>query len=493
VHGALVDQPVIRARRTGQSLTVIGTRMLRHLPVALLIVAYVVHFGLLSVQVHDGYGTPGYDMGIFDQGVWLLSRFHAPFVTVMGRNLFGDHTSFILLLAVPLYWVWPRAQTLLVLQTCLLAAAAVPIYLLALRRTRSAVIATGLAAAYLLNPALQNGNLEQFHPEAFLVLFVALALYAAVESRPVLLAVSVAGALLVKEDAALLMVPLAVWVFFRRNRAWGVKIALAAVAWTAFAYEVVIAGLLGTVSFYADRIPFGGVGPLVTTVVAHPVKFWRYARGDGRLFYLWQMGAAFAFGFLVAPELAAVAALVITENTLSTFPYMHQILYHYSMPTVAVLAMGTAFAVGALTSAGRRYLATGVVVAAAFTSCLFWGLAPFSRQSYPHADPHSAQVAAINSVLRLVPAHAVVSAYYPYVAHLDHRTRIYQWPTPFRAEYWGLYRQEGQRLPFAGEVQYVVVPVDLSPSDQLVMDSIAKQYVAIGQRGGVIVYRRRAG
>ena len=70
-------------------------------------------------------------MGIFDQGVWLLSRFHAPFVTVMGRNLFGDHTSFILLLAVPLYWIWPHAQTLLVLQTCLLAAAAIPIYLLA--------------------------------------------------------------------------------------------------------------------------------------------------------------------------------------------------------------------------------------------------------------------------------------------------------------------------------------------------------------------------
>ena len=110
VHGALIDQPVIRARRAGPSLTVTGTRALPHLPVALLIAAYVVRFGLLSVQVHDGYGTPGYDMGIFDQGVWLLSRFHAPFVTVMGRNLFGDHTSFILLLAVPLYWAWPHAQ-----------------------------------------------------------------------------------------------------------------------------------------------------------------------------------------------------------------------------------------------------------------------------------------------------------------------------------------------------------------------------------------------
>ena len=489
----LVDRPVVRPGWSSRTSAVTGVRLLRHVPVAVLIAAYVLRFGLLSVQVHDGYGTPGYDMGIFDQGVWLLSRFHAPFVTVMGRDLFGDHTSFILLLAVPLYWVWPHAQTLLVLQTCLLAAAAVPIYLLALRRTRSGVIATALAGAYLLNPALQNGNLEQFHPEAFLVLFVALALYAAVESRPVLLALSVAASLLVKEDAALLIVPLAVWVYFRRNRAWGMKIAVAAVAWSVFAYEVVIANLLGTVSFYANRIPFGGVGPAAATVFGHPVEFWRYARSGGRLFYLWQMAAAFGFVFLMSPELAAVSVLAVGENTLSTFPYMHQILYHYSMPTVAVLAMGTAFAVGALRTAARRYVATAVVVAAAFTSCVWWGLAPFSRQSYPHANPSSAQVTEINSVLRLVPANAVVSAYYPYVAHLDHRIRIYQWPTPFRAQYWGLYRQEGQRLSFADQVQYVVLPVDLSPADQSVLASIAKQYRAIGQQGGVVVYRRTSG
>ncbi len=483
---------VARPRRPDRTLDRQALGLLRLLPVAVLIGAYVMWFGHLSVAVHDGYGTPGYDMGIFDQGVWLLSRFHAPFVTVMGRNLFGDHTSFILLLAVPLYWVWPHAQTLLVLQTCLLASAAVPVYLLALRRSASVLIATGLAAAYLLNPALQNGNLEQFHPEAFLVLTVAVAIYAAVESKPVLLTVGVVASLLVKEDAALLMVPLAVWVYFRRNRSWGLRIAVGAVAWMIFAYTVVIDSLLGTMSFYANRVPFGGLGGLVTTPLAHPVGFWRYARSQGRLFYLWQMGAAFGFGFLLAPELAAIGILSVTENVLSTFPYMHQILYHYSMPTVSVLALGTVFAVVSLAPGLRRYLLTAVVVVAAFVSCLYWGLAPFSRQTYPHMNPASPQALAINAVLRDVPPNAVVSAYYPYVAHLDHRTRIYEWPTPFAAQYWGLYTQEGQRLPFAGTIQYLVLPlpVDLSPSDQAVWRSISRGFVAVGQGGGVVVYRR---
>ena len=493
VHGVSAHDPAAPGAGPIRSVDGVSRRLIRLFPVVALVAAYVLWFGQLSVAVQDGYGTPGYDMGIFDQGVWLLSRFHAPFVTVMGRNLFGDHTSFILLLAVPLYWVWPHAQALLVLQTCLLAAAAVPIYLLALRRTRSLILATGLAAAYLLNPALQNGNMEQFHPEAFLVLFVTLAIYAAVESRPVLLGISVAACLLVKEDAALLVIPLAVWVYFRRDRTWGLRIAAAAVAWTLVAYLVVINTLLGTMSFYADRIPFGGPGGLATTAVAHPLRFWRYTRSGGRLYYLWQMGVAFGFVFLVAPEVAAIGILSGAENVLSAFPYMHQILYHYSMPVVPVLALGTVFAVATLTNPWRRFVATGLVVVCATVSCGLWGLAPFSRHSYPHLSPTSPQVSAINSVLRLVPSSAVVSAYYPYVAHLDHRTRIYQWPTPFSAQYWGLYRQEGQRLPFADQVEYLVLPIDLSPADGAVLASIASHYEAVGQQGGVVVYRRVAG
>ena len=160
------------------------SRVAPHLPVAILIVAYAVRFSLLSVSGARRIRHPSYDMALFDQGIWLLSRFHAPFVTVMGRDLFGDHTCFILLLVVPLYWIYPHAQALLVLQSCVLAAAAIPIYLLARRRLGSVVLATLLAATYLLNPALQNGNLEQFHPESILVLALAVGIYAAVEWRP---------------------------------------------------------------------------------------------------------------------------------------------------------------------------------------------------------------------------------------------------------------------------------------------------------------------
>jgi len=462
-----------------------------HLPVAAAIVYYFVRFALLSVQVQDGYGAPGFDMGIFDQGVWLLSRFRTPFVTVMGRNLFGDHTSFVLVLAAPLYWIWPGAQTLLVLQALLIAAAAIPIYLVALRRLGHAGLATAVTLAYLLNPALQRGNLEQFHPEAFLVFFIAVALYAALEWRPWLLVVACVGCLLVKEDTALLIVPLAIWVAGRRNPRLGIWLGAASVGYMAVAYAVVIRLLLGTSSFYANRIPFGGIGGLFVAPFAHPGRFWSYLRSGYRPFYAWQMLSSFGWAFAVAPEIAAIGLLTFAENVLSAFPYMQQIRYHYSLPIVPVLAMGTVYALSRLTSVRLRAGAAGYVLGVSVLACYLWGLAPFSRHpTYPHSAPDNPAVLAVNAALAVIPPDAVVSSHYAYISHLDHRVYCYQWPTPFRATYWGLYTQEGRRLPAAARVRYLAIPTFRTGLDEAVFQRIAPQFRLVAFGGGVDVYER---
>lgn len=468
-------------------------RALPHLPLAVLVAAYAIRFSILSVAVHDGFGTPPYDMALFDQGVWLLSRFHAPFVTVMGRNLFGDHTCFIMVLVVPLYWVYPHAQTLLVLQSCVLAAAAIPIYLLGRRRLGSTWMATALAGAYLLNPALQNGNLEQFHPECFLVLALAVGIYAAVEWHPRLLVVAAVAALMCKQDSALLVIPLGLWVAWRRDKRLGVAIAVGSAGWMAFAFLVIINLLLGTTSFNLARVPFGGFAGFTSAIFTKPRQVFDYVTSQGRPFYLWQMGASVGWAFVLGPSVAAIGILTFLENELADFVYMHQIQYHYSMPLVPVLVAGTVYAVSRLGSARLRATATGFVTSCAFAACVVWGLAPFSLHSYPHQSTSSPAVRDANAVIAHIPPEAVISAWYPYVAHVDHRTRIYMWPTPFAAKFWGLYQQEGQRLPFANQVQYVLLPTDpadLTPDDTQVFAEIAPHFRVVYQVGTVALYER---
>ncbi|MFM7338366.1 MAG: DUF2079 domain-containing protein, partial [Actinomycetota bacterium] len=186
------------------------------------------YLSAMSIELHRGLNTSAYDFGLYDQGIWLLSRFNSPFVTLMGRNLFGDHTSFILLFLVPFYWVVGSSSFLFVTQAVAIAAGAIPIFLYARKRLASEVYATIFAVVYLLHPATIWIGLENFHPDAFLGLFVALALYAAMESRWRLFTITAFLSLSVKEDVALVIVPLGLWIAWRRNLKIGLVTSAAA-------------------------------------------------------------------------------------------------------------------------------------------------------------------------------------------------------------------------------------------------------------------------
>jgi uncharacterized membrane protein len=170
----------------------------KNIAITLLVLLYVIWFIHLSLKEYYNYGDAPFDLSIFNQGLWLISHFHVPFVTVMGRNLFGDHTSFVLFLFAPFYRLFPEPQGLLVFQTLLLAGPVVPIYLLGRKLISNTWIVTALVATYLLNPLIQQGNLDQFHPESFQVLFISVAIYAAIERKSTLLIVMVVLALMVK-------------------------------------------------------------------------------------------------------------------------------------------------------------------------------------------------------------------------------------------------------------------------------------------------------
>ena len=95
---------------------------------------FVVVFSALGLIQYWRFHVPAFDLGIFTQGTWLLSRFDAPFfVTIRGLPLFADHSSYILVFLAPLAWVFPTAQMLIVVNVLALAATAPISYAVARR------------------------------------------------------------------------------------------------------------------------------------------------------------------------------------------------------------------------------------------------------------------------------------------------------------------------------------------------------------------------
>lgn len=133
---------------------------------ALIIVVciYVVTAARLNFRMCERFGM-AFDMAIYNQAVWLISRGHPAFVTVRGMHLMADHFTPILYFIAPVYRVWSSPNLLLGLQCLAIGLCAVPIYHIALHYTTSSYVALGAAVAFLLNPATQFITLDEFHPE----------------------------------------------------------------------------------------------------------------------------------------------------------------------------------------------------------------------------------------------------------------------------------------------------------------------------------------
>ncbi len=464
-------------------------------PIFLLVAAYFLYFSVESIKVLDGRGYPSFDLAIFDQGIWLLGHFHNPFVTIIGRPLFGDHAQFILIPVAVIYRLLPEPEGLFLMQWAFIGATAFPIYYTAKKLIKSRVMATLLGAAFLLNPVTQQVNVMQIHTEFLLVFFVVWAIWAAIESRYGWLLAFVILALLVKEDAASMIIPLGVWVFFRRDRRWGIRVVVIALAFALIDNLLLIPAFLGAPTIYTDRIPFGGVGGLLKTTFRSPGQVVSYLRSGGRPFYVWQIGFMSGLGFLFAPEIAGLALLVIIENVMSSNIYMHTSTFWYSLPLEGVLAMGCVWAVSRQKTVRRARVVTGVVFICALWSCILWGFTPFSQgRIYEGISADSASYKAMTYVEQAIPPNASVAAFYfPWNTALDHRTQIYSWTNPFYDNAYGLPSQSGTRLPAADNVQYLVLPYPLtSPIDISTFKSISPDYHVVRARDGWRLYEKNA-
>jgi len=451
---------------------------------------YATYFTTFTVRIHHALGTSAYDFGLYDQGIWLLSQGRSPFVTLMGRNLFGDHSSFILILLVPLYWLFSSTATLLVVQSIVIALGGIPVYLYTRRRLSSDAMGAAMVAVYLLHPAVSWTNLENYHPDSFLPLLIGFALYGALERKWRLFAGAVILALLVKEDVALMLVPIGVWVALHRDIKRGLMVVIGSVVTMAVFIFVVMKNFTGVTFRNSWRIPFGGFGGLVQTTFRRPWKVVSYLASDNRPFYLWQMLAPTGLVFLIGPEIVLTAVLALAVNIVSTFWYQYHIQYHYSIVAVPAIIIGTAYAIGRAPKLTRNLLMSLVFVSSLVTAYL-WAPLPGGRSQITQWHTDHPSVAAADELFALIPDTAAISAYHPLTAQLGRRVEIYAFPNPFvRSLYGPDVFASGDRLPQADTVEYVMLPTTLIGEPADVWEAARSQFAEVKSNAWWILYQR---
>lgn len=94
----------------------------------ILVAVFVSFFTFKSIQLHAGFHTAAYDLGVFDQNIWLLSRFGSAFNTIRGMHGLGDHFSPIEYLFVPFYVILPSVNWLFLFQALSVGVGAVALF-----------------------------------------------------------------------------------------------------------------------------------------------------------------------------------------------------------------------------------------------------------------------------------------------------------------------------------------------------------------------------
>jgi len=431
---------------------------------------FVLVYGGLMVARHHLFYVHAFDFGIFDQGLWLLSRFQEPFVTVRGLHLFADHSSYLMLLLVPLYWVLPAQELLIVLTVVLLAAGGPLSYALARSFGATPGLSAVVAAGFLLHPALTWAARDGFHPEYAAIPLVIAAVLLIKKNHDGWALVLIAAAILTKEDAALLLVPLGIYIaVVMGRRKTGAVIAVASAAAMALSFGVLLPHFspTGTV-LYSDRYDALGTGILGIGwgMLTRPQVVLSGLLAPTSLGYL----AAIVFPIplaLLAPRALILGIPTLLANVLSEHTYQSSIKYHYTAYLIAVVAIAAATGVPKLVGRSRGVITAAVVVSlgAGLGAQVWLGPTPLAPPpSWPPADR-----AVMREALAMIPEDTVVSAFDSFVPHLTHRTTVYEFPNPWQPLNWGA---PGVTLPDTADVEWVLVRTDIYPEQQQQIDAL---------------------
>ncbi|MBI3465081.1 MAG: DUF2079 domain-containing protein [Planctomycetes bacterium] len=329
---------------------------------------YAATFSTLSILQYRALMVPHGDTAMYEEHLWNLLHGKAFRSQLDGGRLFlGEHLEVIHLLLLPVYVLFPSLPTLNVCLSLGLGAGAIAVRGITGKVTASAGTANWLALAYLLYFPLQYLNLETslktFRPENFGVPLMLFALWCLETNRFRTMLVLLGLALLAKEDYAIPVGMIGLFMAVRRGQSaqpkaarWlGLGIFVFAVLYLWFVLAVFIPHFRGGPPHYTVYFKELGdtPGEIVSNMARHPgLLLGRLCQYDNLIFLLLlalPLAALPLLGigriWLLVPSLVSIL-LIELDGARTPF-------FHFHAPLVPVLFWAATEGLGRLRIADR--------------------------------------------------------------------------------------------------------------------------------------------
>src|SRR3989338_1791480 len=280
---------------------ILGWKLAPYILLLILISAYFIIFLSTSFSQYNRFWYGNFDLGIPDQGIWLLSQNKEPFVTARGMHIFADHSEYIKIFVAPVFWLWNDAKALILLQTLALSLAAIPLFFIAKKLLKSNRTSLIIVAVYLLFPA-HYFLLEKKYTHVFVLCLFSL---------------------LIKEEIALTIALYGAYIYFRHNKKLGAIVSITTVIWLIVLLTVIFPMFSSRGFLYFERTTGNSPFKMISNVFDI-----RNAEYIAKLFG--------PLGFTPFFDAAIVSAGSLFLNLANSWSYSHEIQYHYTAAIIPV-------------------------------------------------------------------------------------------------------------------------------------------------------------
>lgn len=458
----------------------------------ILLLADTFLYSALSI-LRNRHFESGWDLAIFDQAIWLYSRFSSPDVTVRfnrPENILGDHFHPIVALLSPLCWIMNSAEAILISQAFIVALSVIPVFLFTARRLGNSA-AWLLTISYSLFWGIQQTVEFEFHEIAFAIPLIAFAIYFIDVRNAMGYFTCFFLMLMTKENMGAILVFFGIYlILLKRYRDGLVSLSVGAITLPLIT-KIVIPFFSGRPHEYWT---YDALGPDLTSAIRTIIKKpWIVPQimtsSVTKLHTIWLIFSPFLLLSVFSP-LMILFIPIFAQRFLSSRLVFWEPLYHYNATVTPVVAMAAADGLWRITrrvtsERARRFsvqLATLAILV--INLCMLPGLPLWKLTS-----PDYWQLAQMDrdgqAAVAMIPPGVSVAAQISIAPHLTHRRHIYVISPP------------GIEAP-PSTTSYVIASSQLTPHpfasyaqiENFLAERQGMGYVKIFDRNGWVVLKR---
>lgn len=388
-----------------------------------------------TLERHFTFNTHAFDLGIYTQAIYLYSNADLPYSTLKHMIILADHFGVILLILSPIYKLYPKAETLLVIQALFVSLASIPIYLIAIKELKSIYLSVLITLGFLTSVAITSAVIFDFHLATISVLPLSLLLYFWYEKKWIFYSLTTLLSILFKEDIPLFLLGLGIFQLIQKQ----FKIGVLTILFSLFSLYLIKFQIMpflwkGGESSYIESstLPLTNPIDLISLLFFRPLVFaMQIFNSQIKLLTIDALLKPFAFLPILSPLTYLTAFFHLYLRFSTTYQQTWTTTYHHNAPVVPFLAVSTILVISKfkLPKYPVAFLLIFSLISTLFAPNSFIRLYSHKLTSINNQNNY------IEKALEKIPTAAAVSAQSPLVPHLANRGKIYLYPETYDAKY----------------------------------------------------------